>query len=215
MDESKKIHDITVLMHQNVPRWPGERHNYRHHYVKSFDTGDGVNISRINCSMHFGTHLDAPYHKVKNGKKLDAFPVDKFMGDAYVMDLSEVQKSISLKDIQGLDLHDSKICLFKTRNSELWGQTEFEENFVFIEKEAAMFLAGKGIEAVGIDYLSVDSFEAEEPYAHKVFFNANILVYEGLDLRGVDEGRYYFVGLPLRIADAEGSPVRAILIDKR
>ena len=216
MENPKKnrIHDITATMRHDMPFWPGDSHVYRHHYVKSFDNGHNVNISRINCSMHVGTHLDAPYHKIQTGMKLNELPVERFMGNAYVYDLTFVQKSIKLNDIQGLDLHKCKICLFKTKNSALWKVPEFDADFIFIDKEAALFLVDTGIAAIGIDYLSVDPFEDEEPLTHNIFFRANVLIYEGLDLRNVSAGQYYFIGLPLRIHDAEASPVRALLIDK-
>ncbi len=215
MHNKSSIHDITVLVHGDMPCWPGEHHAYKHQYAKSFDKGDNVNISRISCSMHLGTHIDAPYHKANNGKKLSELPVERFMGDAYVVDLTGVVKCIALEDVKDLDLQGCTICLFKTRNSKLWESSKFDPNFIFIDKKAAMLLVDKGVKAVGIDYLSVDKFNAEVPYTHNIFFAADILVYEGFDLRGISEGQYYFIGLPLRIQNIEGSPVRAILLDKK
>lgn len=215
MHNKLSVHDITVLMHDNMPCWPGEHHTYKHQYVKSFDKGDKVNISRISCSMHLGTHIDAPYHKTDNGKKLSELPLDRFMGDAYVFDLTGVVNCITFKDVEDLNLRGCTICLFKTKNSDLWKASKFYRDYIFIDKEAARLLAAKGVKAVGIDYLSVDKFEAEAPYTHNIFFEENILVYEGLDLSGVNEGQYYFIGLPLRVQNAEGSPVRAILLDKK
>ena len=208
------VHDITTVIHRDMPCWPGESHIYKHHYVKSFDEGDSVNISRISCSMHLGTHVETPYHKANDGKKLNEFPLEQFIGNAYVIDMTRIDKCITLDDIKDLDLQSGTICLFKTRNSELLDTSTFNPDFVFIDKKAAMFLVDKGIKAVGIDYLGIDPVDTEVPHIHNIFFAANILIYEGLDLRDVSEGQYYFIGLPLRIQNAEGSPVRALLIDK-
>lgn len=209
------MHDITAVIHSDMPLWPGESHICRHYYVKSFDNGDSVNISRISCSMHLGTHVETPYHKDINGKKLNEFPLEQFMGDAYVIDLTGVNDCITLDDVRDSDLQNSTICLFKTRSSEFLGTSAFNPHFVSIDKKAAMFLVDKGIKAVGIDSLGIDPPDAKVSHAHNIFFNADILVYEGFDLKDVGEGQYFFIGLPLRIQSAEGSPVRALLMDKK
>jgi arylformamidase len=213
MKYRKVMHDITVTLKPNMVNWPGKRHLYKHEYVKSFDAGDDFNVSRIHCSLHCGTHVDAPYHKIKSGKKLNDYNMQRFMGDAYLVDLTGVQTSIELNDVRQLDLQDCRICLFKTMNSKLLEKEKFDPDFVFMKKEAADFLVDKGIRAVGIDYFSIDASDSDEPHTHNAFFTADVLIYEGLDLRNVCEGKYYFIGLPLKIQNAEGSPVRALLFD--
>ncbi len=207
------VHDITAMIHHGMPCWPGEHHLYKHHYARSIDDGDSINVSRISCSMHLGTHVEAPYHKNNHGRKLDEFPLETFMGSAYVIDLTGVEKCITLNDVKGLDLPDSSIYLLKTRISRLLDASAFDPDFVYMDEKAAMYLADKNIKAVGIDSLGIDPVDNETPHIHNIFLNANILIYEGLDLRDVNEGRYYFIGLPLRVQNAEASPVRAVLIN--
>jgi arylformamidase len=206
------VHDITAVIHPDIFCWPGEHHLYKHHYARSIDDGDSINVSRISCSMHLGTHVEAPYHKTDNGAKLDEFPLETFMGSAYVIDLTAVEKCITLNDINNVDLKGSSICLIKTRSSRLLDMPSFDTDFIFMDEKSAMYLTDKNIKAVGIDSLGIDPVDNETPHIHNIFLNANILIYEGLDLRDVKEGRYYFIGLPLRVQNAEASPVRAVLI---
>ncbi len=101
--------------------------------------------------------------------------------------------------------------LFKTRNSAHWDPTAYDANHVYIERTAAEAIAARGANLVGIDYLSVDRFGDETYPAHHALLGSGVLILEGLDLSGVEAGRYTLYALPLRIEDGDGSPVRAIL----
>ena len=96
--------------------------------------------------------------------------------------------------------------LFKTRNSELWGRNDFDESFVRIGVTAAQRLVDEGARLVGVDYLSVG-----DPETHETLLGAGIAAIEGLDLRGIEPGRYQLACLPLRIVDSDGAPTRAVL----
>jgi arylformamidase len=70
------------------------------------------------------------------------------------------------------------------------------------------------VKLIGIDYLSVEKFGAEEPVAHITLLKAGIIILEGLDLSGVKAGDYTLICLPLRIKGADGSPCRAVLVEE-
>ena len=207
------VHDITAMIRPDTPCWPGKHHVFSHRYAKSTEAGDSVNVSRLDCSMHLGTHVEAPFHKNGKGKKLKAFPLESFMGNAFVIDLTGVESCITLRDIEGVDLAGCDICLLKTRNSELLAAGRLDPDFVHMDEQAATHLAAKSIRAVGIDSLGMDRVDSDIPLIHNIFLDADILVYEALDLRSVSEGKYFFVGLPLKVEGTEASPVRAVLID--
>jgi hypothetical protein len=77
--------------------------------------------------------------------------------------------------------------------------------------ETARYLVDAGARLVGIDYLSIEAFDAREPVVHRTLLERDVVILEGLDLRDVAPGRYELVCLPLRLAGLDGSPVRALL----
>jgi arylformamidase len=105
--------------------------------------------------------------------------------------------------------------LFKTRNSAFWSETSnrFRRDFTYIAPDAARVLVRAGVRLVGMDYLSVERFQAERHETHEILLASGIVIVEGLDLREVTSGEYELICLPLKIADGtgDGAPARAIL----
>ncbi len=108
---------------------------------------------------------------------------------------------------------DMKRILFGTRNSHLWakGESKFQTDFVGITEDGAEWLVARGVQLVGVDYLSVAPY-ADVISPHLVLLRQNVIVVEGLNLSGVMRGFYDLYCLPLKIAGCEGAPARAILI---
>ncbi len=108
---------------------------------------------------------------------------------------------------------EMKRILFGTRNSHLWakGETKFQTDFVAITEDGAEWLVERGVQLVGVDYLSVAPFNDSEP-THTVLLKAGVVIVEGLNLCNVMRGFYDLYCLPLKIAGSDGAPARAILI---
>lgn len=213
--EKYNIIDISMQLKNDVITWPGTRHNFKHYYALNMDNGDHANVSRIETSMHTGTHLDAPFHKLNNGEKLHDIPEKNFMGVAQVIDLSSVEKLIELQDIKNKIHADVEIILLKTLNSNLLSMRQFENDYVCLDANAAKYLAEKKIKAICVDYLSIDEFDSKNSINHKIFLEKNILIYEAVNLLKVKEGKYFFIGLPIKIDNADAALVRAILLEER
>jgi arylformamidase len=108
---------------------------------------------------------------------------------------------------------DMKRVLFGTSNSHQWvkGKSEFQTDFVAITEDGAEWLVERGVQLVGVDYLSVAPYGDSVP-THTVLLKAGIVVVEGLNLSNVMRGFYDLYCLPLKIAGSDGAPARAILI---
>jgi arylformamidase len=108
---------------------------------------------------------------------------------------------------------DMKRILFGTSNSHLWarGVTKFQEEFVAITEDGAEWLVERGVQLVGVDYLSVAPFNDSEP-THKILLQAGVVIVEGLNLGNVMRGFDDLDCLPLKIAGSDGAPARAILV---
>ena len=169
-----------------------------------------ANESKIEMHVHSGSHVDAPYHMLSNGKTIDRIDLSKFMGKAVVLDFTKVKNSIMKKHLIKSKVNKNDIVLLKTKNNP---DKKFNFNFTYLEKTGAEFLASKKVKAVGIDNLGIERSQPNH-LTHKILLSKNIPIFEGLDLSKVKQGRYLFYGFPLKIKKGDGSPVRAILIQK-
>ncbi len=205
-----KIYDITVPISNELPVYPGDP-EIKITRIMSLEAGDVARVSHLSFSTHIGTHIDPPYHFMQDGMPLDQAPLDIFIGPARVIDVGEVA-SIDAALLATFDLDGAERVIFKTRNSRLWRETnEFQKDFVYLETDAAESLVGRGVKLVGIDYLSIEKFNFDQPTTHWALLGAGVFIVEGLDLTGVPAGDYELICLPLKIKDGDGGPARVVL----
>lgn len=172
--------------------------------------GCPCNITRLGWTTHFLTHVDPPLHFVENGASLDEIPIDRYFGEALVIEVDG--DSVLESHIPTTGLAKGVNLLFKTRNSKRGDTEPFDADHVYVSRHAAQSAVEAGVNLVGIDYISVDRYGDEEYTAHRILLLNNVLILEGLNLSHVAPGRYTLVALPLKIAGGDGSPVRAVLI---
>lgn len=206
-----RVYDITVALQPGMPLWPGDV-PLELERVQKISEGDSSNVTKISCSVHIGTHVDAPIHFLEGGKGIEAISFRILNGRAYVVDLPQV-KLITAEVLEKADVPArTRRVLFKTRNSNYWNdpQHPFTTDFVGLDESAAHWLVKKGVQLVGVDYLSVAPYDAPRP-THEILLSHEVVILEGLDLRQVSHGRYMLHCLPMKIAGSDGAPARAIL----
>ena len=207
-----KIYDISVPLSKDVPVYPGDP-GFKMRPLAQMSKGSPYNLSLLNMGTHTGTHVDPPIHFIPGGRSVEALPIEAMVGPAYVAEIMD-QDNISAEGLEGADIpKDAERLLLKTKNCALWEHKEFIENFVFITESGAKWIVDRGITFVGIDYLSVEQYNSQQPMAHTTLLGAGIVVAEGLDLREVPQGRYFLVFLPIKINGGDGAPARAILLE--
>ena len=162
-----KIYDITVPISAELPVYPGDP-SIQLERVMSLEKGDIANVTRLCCSTHIGTHVDPPSHFISGAMTLDELPLETLIGTARVVDVGDVP-AIDAVVLDHCDLNGATRVLFKTRNSTFWPEADkFREDFVYIEPDAARRLVELGVQLVGIDYLSVEKFNFDQPTTHLV-----------------------------------------------
>lgn len=209
-----KIWDITLPFRTDLPLWPGDPAP-RTSLMKSMEGGYRCNVTRLEMGVHFGTHLDAPCHFIEGGKAVDALALDMLVGPCVVAGIPEAA-AITPAHLDALDLPaDTRRLLLKTRNSALWDRPDhpFFEDYAALTPDAARWVVDKGIGLIGIDYLSIQRFADDVSTTHIVLLDAEVIIVEGLDLRAVGPGPYALTCLPMKLAGADGAPVRAILTE--
>lgn len=218
MKSKIKIIDISRPLSRREPVYPGNQ-GVRLDFLKTFKAS-GSTLSAISMGIHSGTHVDAPLHNVRHGKSVDQLPLDLFIGWARVVEVAtdyrlpthiQIDRNeIDAAYIKKIKPQKGEIMLFKTKNS--LPRKKFDPTFAHISEGAARELVKAKIKAVGIDGPSIRRFRLRPDTVHPLLLKNNIMIFEGLHLHKVKPGRYYFIGLPLKIMGAEGSPVRAVLI---
>ncbi len=207
------IYDISITISPTLPTWPGDP-ALALEQIESMDKGASANVTRIGASVHLGTHVDAPHHFLNDGRTVESLPLSVLTGPCYVTQLPDGVDAITAEVLDRTEItSDMKRVLFGTRNSHLWakGESQFQTDFVAITEDGAEWLVERGVQLVGVDYLSVAPYGDSAP-THTVLLKAGVVIVEGLNLSQISRGFYDLYCLPLKIADSDGAPARAILI---
>jgi arylformamidase len=214
-----KLVDLTLTISSTIPTFPGSPNPQ--FILWSTLKEDGYNLELLFLSSHTGTHLDAPYHFVKNGAKIHQIPLDRLLGDCIL---------IKIKKGKNQAITKNDLILFERKNgnipkhSSVIFHTEWQKNLnsdsYFINnpglsESAARYLVSKEINLVGIDSPSIDLGTNHTFSVHKILAKNNVLIIENLsNLNKISSKQFEFVILPLKLQDATGSPVRAIAIQR-
>lgn len=202
----RRIWDITQRLRADLPVWPGDT-AFEHKQTWAMDDGSPVNVSKLTLSTHSGTHADAPLHYDPAGEDSAAADLAIYCGECLVVDARDSGASIEVGDLP--HLHSADRVLFRTYDS--FPHDAWDADFTAIAPETIRWLAVQGVKLVGIDTPSLDPQNSKTMDAHHAVLAADMRILEGLMLDDVPAGRYELIALPLPIAGADASPVRAIL----
>jgi arylformamidase len=209
-----KIHDISLGISPGMVVWPNNP-GVELERVNRIEDGANSNVSRLALGVHTGTHLDAPVHFVPGATGVEALPLEVLVGRCLVVHLPRTRR-ITAADLAAAGIAaNTRRLLIKTRNSAYWarGDSEFHTDFVAIDPTGAQWLVDRGLELVGVDYLSVAPWKESRP-THQILLKAGVVVVEGLNLSKIKPGRYDLTCLPLKLIGSDGSPCRAILVER-
>ena len=207
------IYDISLSISPNLPTWPGDPGLKLEQYA-SMDKGEHYNATQISSSVHLGTHVDAPRHFLNDGSAVEQLPLEVLTGPCYVTQLPDGIEAITAEVLDRTEItSEMKRVLFGTSNSHYWakGESKFQTDFVAITEDGAEWLVERGVQLVGVDYLSVAPYNDSIP-THAALLKAGVVIVEGLNLSNIMRGFYDLYCLPLKITGSDGAPARAILI---
>jgi len=208
-----QIHDISRPVAHGIPVWPGDT-AFDFSFVAKISEGASVNVGRVEMSVHTGTHVDAPLHFADGEADIASVPLEKYLGPCVVADVRPSARGILPADLPaGLDalLGAAPRLLLRSYARR---PDAFDEGMAHATPELAAWLGARGVVLLGVDTDSMDAFESKELPAHRALLGAGVAILEGIDLSGVEAGTYELVALPLRLAGADGSPVRAVLLER-
>jgi len=180
---------------------------------------DGVNLTKLTMGSHTGTHLDAPRHFIPGGIGIDQIPPEKLIGEAYVADLSKKPMGSGItsqdleRDLERKVVKDDIVIVY-TGCSEHWGDAAVTRAYTYLTGDAADYLVSKKVRAVGIDFLSVERFNAREPVAHKTLLGNGIFIIESLSkaLKQFAGKRILIICMPIKLQRGDGAPARVVAV---
>ena len=195
-----KIYDISQEVFTSQV-YPGDPEPQKKTLV-SMKNGDLYNLTAFSMCAHNGTHIDAPFHFIEDGKTVDAISLEVFVGMAYVA------------EHHGIVLENDAIEIIKKAKEQ---NPEAAKRILIkgtaeVSLEAAKVFASSKILLLGNESQTVGP--KDSPIAvHQTLLSNNVILLEGIRLKEVPEGFYFLNAVPLNLSAADGSPCRAILID--
>ena len=169
--------------------------------LKSIEKGDVYNLTAFSMCAHNGTHIDAPFHFIKDGKTIDEICIDAFVGMAYV---AEHHGIVTAEDAAQIIQSASKKNPEAAKRILIKGDAE-------VSPEAAKVFASSDILLLGNESQTVGPQDAPME-VHLTLLGADVILLEGIRLSEVSEGVYFLNAAPLNLSGADGAPCRALLI---
>ena len=170
--------------------------------IKSMDSGEVYNLTSFSMCAHNGTHVDAPFHFIKDGKTIDKIHLEAFIGMSYIAEHNgPLLKKDALEIINKASMRNVECA----KRILLKGDVE-------VSLEAAEVFAKANILLLGNESQTIGQFDNPMD-VHITLLKENIILLEGINLSEVNEGVYFLHAAPLNLAGADGAPCRATLID--
>lgn len=228
-----RVIDLSHTIHDGIQIFPGDP-------VPSIKRGlthenDYCHVDVLTLGSHTGTHIDAPFHFLNKGKKINEFPVQRFVGDGVLIDVSAKSDRgvIEPADVESYEdeIAEGDFVIFKTGRDKYFGTARYYLH-PYLSAEGARLLVKMGVSLVGIDALNIDptyygrpdtdqsakELPDEERYGypvHDILLDNDILIVENLcNLDQIKQPKGVYSFLPLKLKDSDGSPIRAVFMGK-
>ncbi len=209
-----KIIDLTHDITHQMPVFPADPAVgvLRHH-----DYQNGYFVSQVIFGTHTGTHIDVPIHKIKGGRPVDQVPIDRFVGRAFVMDLTALKplEEITRKHLEPFAsrVKDVNAVIIKTGWGKHFGGDDFFTSFPGISEEAVSWFVENGITLIGLESPSVNAVKHAE--IHTLLLQNDIYIVESLaNVDNITKEYVQLFAVPLKLKGLDGSPVRAFAIEE-
>lgn len=203
-----RIWDISQRIHAGIPQWPGEPPVEIQRNV-TIGPDCPVNIGAMTLPLHTGTHGDAPLHYDENGLASDQCALAPYLGPCAVIDARNAVGAVQEKDVDWNAIDTESRVLIRTYAA--FPHDAWDANFTAIDAKVVARMRDQGVCLIGTDTPSLDPQTSKTMDAHHEVCKGDMRILEGLVLDDVPKGRYELIALPLAIAGADASPIRAIL----
>ncbi|MBE1442375.1 cyclase family protein [Paenibacillus sp. OAS669] len=169
-----RIIDLSHPIYDGMSVYPGDAETslVRSKHIKR----DGYTNHQLSANMHAGTHIDGPMHLLDCDKYLNEFPVETFVGEGCLLDVSQ-DRTIDYRAEYEQHIQQKQIVLLYTGYSQYYGQPRYYTDHPVLTLQFAELLVRKQVKMIGLDFPSPDSYPFE---IHKYLFQHDILIIENL-----------------------------------
>ena len=179
--------------------------------------GEWYVMQEWSISSHIGTHVESPYHHMKDGPDVSRLDIRRLMGEAVVLDFrtKEAGEAIEAHEIeaQGTHVQPGDIVLVHTGYDKMYGVEDYDRPYLSLE--AVQWLVDREISCLGIDASGLEKYKAEAQPGHLLLFASGIPIIEELThLDQLYQERVFFMALPIPIRGADACPVRAVAFEE-
>jgi arylformamidase len=210
--DGRIYYDISPEISSELAVFPGDT-SFERKISVNFQGGANYLASSIHGTVHLGAHVDAPNHYSQQGSGIDQSELDPYLGECQVISVDLPRGSrITVNDIKAFPVRSQRV-LFRTRSFP--NPNRWNGDFNSLSAELVQMLAREGVRLVGIDTPSIDLADDKVLESHHAVEKNRMSILEGIVLDKVPDGIYTLIALPLKIKDADASPVRAILIGEK
>lgn len=203
--------DISPVVSPRLAVWPGDV-AFTRDVAYDTDQGDHMTLSAIHGTVHLGAHVDAPNHYAAAAEGIGARALDFYFGPCQVMQV-DIGRGSRIEPEHLTAAIAAPRILFRTGSfpePESWNT-----DFSALSETLVQHLADQGVRLVGIDTPSIDLQEDKVLESHQAIARNDMAILEGVVLDGVEDGLYTLCALPLKLEDADASPVRAVLLEAK
>ncbi|AKJ30487.1 arylformamidase [Caldimonas brevitalea] len=206
----KRLWDISPPLAAGSPVFPGDT-PYRQQWTATMGPGCPVNVSQITTSPHAGAHADAPLHYAEGAAAIGAVDLHPYLGPCRVVHCIGVRPLLRIEHLAAACDDDTLPPRVLVRTFQQAPVQHWVDDFAAFAPETLEWLADRGVQLVGLDTASVDPADSKTLDAHQVLRLRDLRVLENLVLDAVPAGDYELIALPLKLVEADASPVRAVL----
>ena len=203
----KRLWDISPLVAPDAPIFPGDE-PYALRWTARLSPDCPVNLSALTMSPHVGAHADAPLHYANGVASAAEVDLHAYLGPCRVIHAIGCGALIRIEHLAhaAADLPERVLVRCMQRADTVWNP-----DFTAYAPETVAWLAERGVRLIGLDTPSVDLASSKTLDSHQQLLRLNLRVLENLVLDDIPEGDYELIALPLKLAGACASPVRAVL----
>ena len=207
-DSARRIWDISPPVDAGAPVFPGDA-PFASVWAARIGPGCPVNVSTLTLSPHTGAHADAPLHYADNGAPIGLLPLEPYLGPCRVIHAIGAAPLITWAHIAHAVAGLPPRVLVRTYTRA--PVDRWDPQLAAYAPETVSRLADLGVQLIGIDTTSIDPADSKLLESHQVIRQRGLRVLENLLLDDVPEGDYELIALPLKLTQADASPVRAVL----
>lgn len=209
-----RVVDLSLPIYNEMPVYPGDPKVFFMKYRRI--NLDGYNLTQFLMGSHTGTHLDVPLHFIDGGQSIDKFPPESFMGEAYVFNLShkKAEEDITPEDLAPYadKIRPGAKILLRTDWYKVLPDRRYFKEQPRISYELALWLVERKISLLGLETPTINPVDNKR--LHQTLLSGGIILVEALaHLDEIKKDKVFFIALPLKILDGDGSPIRAVAIE--